>query len=182
MNGGPARWLNARLAPRSWGIILVSGVALIMIAGFAVYPMWREARRLDAQISRLGRAVAEQELMLPVYAGLTASNAESPPQALQFPPRVKMGPDEVERLPAVFEAIAADSGVKLVAAAPMFGGAWAGGSLAATVTARGEFRLFRGFILRVMALPACDSLRKLEIRRTPEGEELSVELSLNVKL
>jgi len=181
MNGGSVRWLNSRLAPRSWGVILVSGLVLIIMTGFVVYPMRRESQRLDRELARLHRAVAEQELMLPAYARLLASNTESPPQVLQFPARMKMGPEEVERLPAAFGAIAADSGLKLVSATPVFGGGWTAGSLVATVAARGEFRMFRGFILRAMALPACDSLGKLEIRSTPEGEELSMELRLNVK-
>ena len=182
MNGAHKHWMNTRVSPRNWGVILTCGGAVLLLAALVIYPLSRELRLVRAEACRVRSAIAEQELLLPAYAQALASNVEPLPEAMRFSQRKQLDPGEVQGLPALFGGMAKESGLDLMSASPlMIGEAWGRGHLTVAVAARGDFAKLRGFLLRALALPSCESLRRLEIRHTPTGEEIDIEIRLVVR-
>jgi Tfp pilus assembly protein PilO len=150
--------------------------AVLVVAGFLfLYPVLRDAARLDAEIAREKSRLEEQKALVGVYQEfkklVDQGLAENLPPAKSVPlPKVR-----VSGVSELFEECAAKSGMEAASITPDPDSLARGGkSLSVRVTLRGEPGQFRDFLAEVGRLPSLETLETIRIQRVSEGFDYQV--------
>lgn len=167
---------------KNWGCLLTCCVALIAVATLAVYPASRTLQRMRSRRVALEEEIKEQALLQPLYADLLARSQASASEALAPEPRKSLSKEQITDIPAMFEAMAQKSSLRLAAAVPhVKSGPDGKRLLRVEVVTSGRLLDFREFLLELTAAPYFEHLAKIRVRKALGEEELELEAWLAVE-
>ncbi|MDQ7830145.1 MAG: hypothetical protein RDU30_00285 [Desulfovibrionaceae bacterium] len=150
-------------------------VALIVFGFVFLYPVLREANRLDGEIAHEKTRLEEQQALAGFYVEfkklIDAGLAENLPSPKVVPlPKVR-----VSGISDLFEACVAKSGIEAVSIIPDPDSLARGGkSLSVRVMLRGEPGQFRDFLAEAGRLPPLEGVETIRIQRVSEGFDYQV--------
>lgn len=161
--------------------VLLSLVILALVFG-GVLPIFQDIDEAHDSIGELQADLHQQKTLLPVYRSLQERKEKSLPEGISVNILQPLKIEDLAELPDVFEALATESKVELVAATPQVRSLQNGRELLRVdVRMRGEFLTFNLLLNRLNEMPFVESIESIAIDVTDLGQEVNLSVWLAIE-
>ncbi len=145
--------------------VCLFGLLLLLFGG--ILPAERSIANLDRKTSDLKRQIEEQNTLLPYYLNLKKVSDGMKQEALPFPVKVPMPKNSVHQIISMLKEEARKAGMEAVSVSADMNAAAGGNAtrIPVAMTVKGEFVLFRTFLLGLGAIPSFESIEEMQIQQ-----------------
>ncbi len=146
--------------------IAVCLIGILIFVFVGIIPAGRFLVQLDGQIADVRHRMAEQETLMPLLQSLRDQSDRKESQILPLPEKGKLPQTRIDTLPVTFRTAAKMSGMTLVSALPNLNALTGDAQfLSVDVILRGDFLLFRKFLLQIGGLPYVQHIEEIQIQQ-----------------
>lgn len=170
----------SRLKAQNMIWLAVCGAGVLAFLLMFVYPNAMAMKELDREAAALAIQVQEQEVLHPIYLTLIRQVQQSVPEQLPVPDKDRITQATISDMPAVFAAMARESGVRFESAVPdPVSYLEETRHLTMNVAFSGDFFNFRNLLVRICQLPYLNAIEHVSIRTDGDIKRLRLKLHLN---
>ena len=175
--------LNSRKSNKGKLVLpLVLTIVLLAIALIGILPSSRGIAKARAAIVELDADIKDQNAFIPIYIPLQQRKQEPFPEAISVNVLKPLKVEDLAELPDVFESLAHDAKVDLVAVTPQVRSLQGGREmLRVDARMRGEFPDFNTFLNRLNEMKSVDSIESFAIDVTDLGHEMNISVWLAIQ-
>jgi hypothetical protein len=160
--------------------LAICSAGVIAFLFVAIIPNMSAMDQIEEDIVQLSRKVQSQGLLHPIYMELIKRVQQKTPQDLPLPARNKVSRKESDDIDQVFMALAKESGVNFVSAAPDASSYLEeSGRLIMNVAYEGDFFNFRKLLVNICKLPYVRAIEQMQVKAETEMKRIHLKLSLD---
>lgn len=161
---------------------VMMAVALLVLGGVFVYPLYAELGELSADIEQTRLALERQRVFLPEYRELERRAGEGAEAAFPVPDPMSVPLADISELPGLVSACAESEGMGVLDVVLSPASLKRGnGQLKLQAVLEGSVGQFRGCYLKLAALGEVARFSRVEMQAVPGGVEFFVELWVHMK-
>jgi hypothetical protein len=168
------------LPKRSLYYILMCAGGILAFVLLGIVPAQRALMELETEIASTRARIEEQDTLFPRFQELLRQERAFYETGLSLPAeRGTLPRDQVDGVAGILGVIAGRCNLEIPSVTPDLKSLADGSrTLAVRATVRGEFDLFRDFLLELNRLPYLDRINEVQVQETTGGLELRLRVSL----
>lgn len=161
------------------GLSHLSLLALIALAGIALYAPIRENQNLKRDLDDTRRQLDQLEILFPLYAELASMDTPARWDGLELPDAKQLTEKEVVVIPERFKEMASKCSIELSSVSPrVIHDDAAGRLLCVDIQATGPYQQLRPLLIELIRTPVLTGISKLEVRRQALNELFNIQVNL----
>lgn len=164
--------LGSLLPTQSLVLCLLCASGLMAFLLFVILPGQRLSDELDRDIDGLRARIEEQKVLSPVFKNLFEKSKQSATQGVPVSPKTKVSREELPGVPKRLQSMAAAHRLSVREIVPEVNTLMdTSNRFLLRMTAAGQFKDLRGFLMDLGSLGYFDSIEEIDIRAVEGGAE-----------
>jgi len=168
-----------KLPSRSVLYFSISGMIILVLVVFMIYPNYRSLKSLDNKIKQMNVQIKSQEILYPLFQRMLKEIQFKEPSGLPFPKVEKLTQAQTAVVSSVFRELADKLGLTVMGVSPDIDSSLDGsGYLLMNVTMNGEFLKIRDLLRQLGKIPYLEHIEQIKLKSVAGSKEISFKIWL----